>query len=229
MNILITSGGTEEKIDQVRRITNTSSGRTGYHIGQKLIDEGHNIYYLHSQKSKALDSAAYNCTFVTSRDLEHEITKILNSQHIDIVIQCAAVSDFIVDKIVINGELFEPASVNKINSRDSVELVLKSQPKIITKIKHLSSRSTPIVIGFKLTNTSDQAERREAALKLSLHPDIDFIIHNDLSEITESSHPTEIYFKDKVLFSGKTKDNLSENLIQLIQSFKEAFTYDLMS
>ena len=33
MKIIITAGGTSEKIDDVRTITNTSTGRLGYAIG----------------------------------------------------------------------------------------------------------------------------------------------------------------------------------------------------
>lgn len=229
MKILITSGGTEEKIDQVRSITNSSTGATGLFLAQTLSQEGHDIYYLRAQKAKQFELAFREVTFVSSTDLEQELSKILNSTHIDMVIHCAAVSDFVVDKIVLNGELFEPDSLNKISSRDSVELILKSRSKIINQIKHMSQTSVPIVIGFKLTNTQDLEERKDAVYKLSQNPDIDFIIHNDLKEITENSHPTEIYFKDKVLFSGKTKEDLANNLIQLIRNFKEAFTHDFMS
>ena len=40
MNILITSGGTSEKIDQVRSITNHSTGQLGKMIAERFLDAG---------------------------------------------------------------------------------------------------------------------------------------------------------------------------------------------
>ena len=36
--IIITAGGTSEKIDDVRKITNTASGKLGFTIANKLIE-----------------------------------------------------------------------------------------------------------------------------------------------------------------------------------------------
>lgn len=229
MNILITAGGTEEKIDQVRRITNTSTGQTGLFLAQQLQAHGHEIFYVRAKKAETFLKSNREIVFESADELEKAIQQTLNTYHIDIVIQCAAVSDFSVDKIVLNGELFEPENLKKISSRDSVEIVLKARKKTITQIKHMSSNSMPIVIGFKLTNTEDPLERIDAVLRLSEHPNIDFVIHNDLSEMTETQHPTKIYFKDKVLFEGNTKMDLANNLLALIQNLKEAHSYDLMS
>jgi phosphopantothenoylcysteine synthetase/decarboxylase len=229
MNILITAGGTEEKIDQVRRITNTSTGQTGLFLAHQLQAHGHEIFYVRAKKAEKFVRANREIVFESADELENAIQQILNAHHIDIVIQCAAISDFRVDKIVLNGELFEPENLKKISSRDSVEIVLKARKKIITQIKNMSSNSMPIVIGFKLTNTDDPLERKEAVLRLSNHPDINFIIHNDLTEITDVQHPTKIYFKDKVLFEGQTKSDLANNILLLIQNLKGAYSYDLMS
>ena len=37
INVVITSGGTSEPIDRVRKITNSSTGRLGANIANKLI------------------------------------------------------------------------------------------------------------------------------------------------------------------------------------------------
>jgi phosphopantothenoylcysteine decarboxylase/phosphopantothenate--cysteine ligase len=48
-HILITSGGTEEPIDGVRSITNTSTGHTGAELATWFADHGANVTLLHSQ------------------------------------------------------------------------------------------------------------------------------------------------------------------------------------
>ncbi len=228
MRILITSGGTEEKIDQVRRITNVSSGQTGLYLAEQLASMGHTIYFVRALKAPSFSQATVEKTFETSDDLINAIQSILDTNLIDVVIQCAAVSDFSVDKLVINGEIFEPDSISKMDSRDQVEIILKSRPKIITQIKTMSQHSAPIVVGFKLTNTNELEDRLDQIFKLSKHPEVDFVVHNDLQEITEDSHPTHIYFKDKVLFEGQTKKDLAKNLNQVLENLKEAF-HDIMS
>ena len=55
MKIIITAGGTSERIDDVRTITNSSTGRLGYAIGEafakKSGDELERIYYLHGTRA----------------------------------------------------------------------------------------------------------------------------------------------------------------------------------
>ncbi len=53
MNILITSGGTSEKIDAVRMITNMSSGKLGAEIANTLVQNTFTnlkIFFLSSNK-----------------------------------------------------------------------------------------------------------------------------------------------------------------------------------
>lgn len=220
MNILITAGGTSEKIDQVRSITNTSTGKTARSIGEFLIANGYkNIYFVHAQKVEALKNAKENISFVTSSDLEKILKEILRDTHIDIVIHAAAVSDFIVDKVVINGELFESENIKKISSQDEVELILKKRSKIIDAIKSFALKTTPLVIGFKLTNTKEEDEQMEQVLKLSMNENVDFVVHNDLNDISNNQHRTQIYFKDQLVSTGETKEHLNKNLLDLIKYF----------
>ena len=53
MKIVITAGGTSEKIDDVRTITNSSTGRLGYAVGtaflQQYADETDYLYYVDAE------------------------------------------------------------------------------------------------------------------------------------------------------------------------------------
>ena len=64
MKIMITAGGTSERIDDVRTITNSSTGRLGYAVGkafaEKYRDDIEKIYYLHGKR------ASYPCLLYTS-------------------------------------------------------------------------------------------------------------------------------------------------------------------
>lgn len=235
MNILITAGGTQEKIDQVRSITNTSTGKTAHSIGSFLSANGYpNIYYVHAQRAESLKTAKENIQYVTSDDLEKSLKEILRDTHIDVIIHLAAVSDFIVDKVVINGELFEAGDINKISSRDEVELVLKKRSKIIDSLKKFAVKSAPLVIGFKLTNTKEQDDQIDQILSLSMNESVDFVVHNDLNDIDGTTHKTQIYFRDSLVFTGETKEHLNKNILELIKTYTFNLKnyrgkYDLMS
>jgi phosphopantothenoylcysteine synthetase/decarboxylase len=237
MNILITAGGTHEKIDKVRSITNTSTGQTAHSIANFLYENDYkNIYYVHSTRSKSFGRAKENISFVSSDDLEKALKYILRDTHIDVIIHAAAVSDFIVDKVVINGELFEAESINKISSQDEVELVLKKRSKIIDSLKTFAQKSSPLVIGFKLTNTKEPEDQMEQVLKLSMNENVDFVVHNDLHDIDKDMHKAQIYFKDSLVFAGKTKEDLNKNLLELLktytfnlEAYRNGSKHDLMS
>jgi phosphopantothenoylcysteine synthetase/decarboxylase len=235
MNILITAGGTQEKIDQIRSITNTSTGKTAHSIAEFLFANGYkNIYYVHSERAEKFSNAKEDISFVSSDDLEKALKEILRETHIDVIIHAAAVSDFVVDKVVINGELFEADNISKISSLDDVELVLKKRSKIIDGLKGFALKSAPLVIGFKLTNTKEVDDQMEQVLKLSMNESVDFVVHNDLNDIDSNTHRTQIYFRDNLVFTGETKEHLNKNLLELVKTYTFNLQnyrgkYDLMS
>ncbi len=52
MRILVTSGGTSEYIDDVRIITNISTGKLGAKIAYAFLRAGHEVIYLHGKRSE---------------------------------------------------------------------------------------------------------------------------------------------------------------------------------
>lgn len=55
MKLIITAGGTTEKIDDVRSITNLSTGRLGYVIGNSVLknfgEKLEKLYYIHGERA----------------------------------------------------------------------------------------------------------------------------------------------------------------------------------
>jgi len=54
MKILITSGGTKVKIDDVRHIGNMSTGKFGTEIARECLLAGHDVTLLRAKNSKSL-------------------------------------------------------------------------------------------------------------------------------------------------------------------------------
>ncbi len=195
MNFLITSGGTREPIDGVRFITNFSSGNTGAFLTDYFRNHGHHVTLLHGKESKLPASQGEAFEFQTFNDLEQLLRKKLSEFQYDVVIHLAAISDYSVNSVEVNGTTFTPDLNQKISSEtETITLHLKRNSKLINQLKELSHQSRFILIGFKLTNTKSAPERLSAIQKMALNQDIDFIVHNDLSQVEkDGKHIANIY------------------------------------
>ena len=88
MKIVITAGGTSEKIDDVRTITNSSTGRLGYAVGtafaQQYGEELETIYYLHGTRARYPEYDKVKPVEIGGvADLQRELSGILMEEKID--------------------------------------------------------------------------------------------------------------------------------------------------
>ena len=220
MNILITSGGTEEPIDGVRSITNISTGRTGALLADRLSEMGADVTLLHGRKAALPKREMKRAPFTSFRDLKTKMEYLLKTGEYHGVVHLAAVSDFSPDYIKTEkGTLIKPQEKGKIPSDGNLTLHLKRNPKILEKIKaYAPENKTPVVVGFKLTNTISMGEMKRAVEKLLHRESVDYIIHNNLPEITEHKHPAAIYASGgELLFQTSTKKEMAEIIHTLIE------------
>lgn len=103
MNLLITAGNTLVMIDQVRAITNIFTGRTGAQIALEAHRRGHTVTLLtsHPEVVKELHGNApvpnqrwSVVPYRTFDDLQNRMEERVRSGELDVIIHCAAVSDY---------------------------------------------------------------------------------------------------------------------------------------
>lgn len=95
MKVLVTAGGTSEKIDQVRRITNMSTGQLGSLIADAFIDIGADVTYVCGRSSaRPRQTTATLHIIDTVGELLGTLRELLKSQRYDAVIHSMAVSDY---------------------------------------------------------------------------------------------------------------------------------------
>ena len=101
MNLIITAGGTRERIDAVRTITNESTGRLGSLIAEEFLRrfalQSHTIYYICGVGSIIPDAEDPNIHIIRiegTDQLQQEMSKLLRGQRISAVIHSMAVSDY---------------------------------------------------------------------------------------------------------------------------------------
>ena len=215
--VLVTAGGTQEAIDTVRAITNTSTGRTGIQLAEYLESLGLDVTLVKSQTSRA-SSVAKVKTFSSFLDLQDVLKQTLAADEFDFVIHAAAVSDYSVDSIEVDGKKMNPLEVRKISSTgESMNLHLKRNPKLVNELSLYSKNKYLNVIAFKLTSGASTHERLEAVQKLQKEAGAVFVVHNDLSEIK-----TEMNQHRFTVYDAHLKTQTCESLSELCGFLSQA-------
>ena len=100
MNCLITAGPTYESLDDVRRLTNFSTGRLGAELADFLAERGHEVTLLRGFQATWQPAAQKGRveTFSTTADLRARLQAHARNG-VDAVFHAAAVSDFTFGKI----------------------------------------------------------------------------------------------------------------------------------
>lgn len=153
ITILITSGGTLEKWDEVRGHTNLATGTIGTYLAEQALVQGARVIYLHDYFAKVPEPRD---GLVTERfegivDLGEKMRKRIGEA--DAAIMAAAVSDWVVDKIT-DSEGNVIGDGGKMPSEVPPVIHFKKAPKLITEIKKWNP--DVFLAGFKLEHSSDR-------------------------------------------------------------------------
>lgn len=220
MKILVTGGGSEEPIDNVRAVCNFSTGRTSAFLSDLFCEKGNEVTEIVSEKGVKPVKANF-ITYKTFSQLADILQKECESKKYDAVVHAAAVSDYSPYCIVVDGKEYPVGSFSKVPAGTELSIKMKKNPKLVDSIKKWSRTKTS-VIAFKLTSNADEDERKTAVNKIfssnedkSFVPD--FVVSNDLSEITNEKHPCVIY--SNIMEAVARVDTLSElgnKLLELV-------------
>lgn len=159
MKILVTCGPAHEPIDDVRRITNFSTGRLGIGLANHFAKAGHHVTCLigHHATFHGEIHAARKSTFSTAESLGQALESISKDSGADAIFHAAAVSDFIVSHAeTMDGQ---PIEFGKIpSSLGELRLVLRSAPKILPELRGWFPNA--LIVGWKYEIDGD----RESAM-----------------------------------------------------------------
>jgi len=192
-NILIIGGPTAESIDDVRLITNKSSGKTAIELLKEAFYRGANVELFYGPGKVYPPDFLKVDKFESINDLQ-KLMKARDLKLFDIIIVCAAISDYIPKKQ--KGKI--PSGKEKL----IVELT-KAQ-KIISNIRKKAPNSK--IIGFKLEDNKDKL--RKKAFELLKKNKLDFVIANTISGFKKDDK--EIWIIDKNGKSTYKKGNKSQ-------------------
>jgi phosphopantothenoylcysteine decarboxylase/phosphopantothenate--cysteine ligase len=168
MNCIVTAGPTFEPLDDVRRLTNFSTGRLGTELANFLVARGHRVTLLIGESATHAGErrAQVVKVFSTTADLRAKL-KSFSGKKVDAIFHAAAVSDFTFGKMFtrdVAGRLQPFTPSKKISTRGGnlfVELV--PTPKIIAELRGWFPRTK--LIGWKFEADGERADALCAARK----------------------------------------------------------------
>ena len=224
MKILVTSGGTSEKIDSVRSITNHSSGKLGKIITETLLKAGHEVCLITTLQAVKPVSHP-NLTIIEIKNTA-DLLQVMKDKVTDyqVLIHSMAVSDYTpvymagFDEIEASQDLTEfldkKNQETKISSKEDVQvLFLKKNPKIISLVKEWNPKIH--LIGFKLLVDVSQEHLIQVAQESLEKNQADLIVANDLTQINGEQH--KAYLVEKNSFQTATsKQKIADLLLDRI-------------
>ena len=199
--VVITGGATTEKIDDVRAITNFSSGKMARALARAFYYAGAEVKLLASFETS--NEPFLSLKFSSSSELL-ELCKS-ECEGANLLVMCAAVSDFVPTKI--------DGKIKKEDVGESLNLSLKRNVDILQSLKEFKCKK----IGFKLEISSESALK--SARSMLEKKGLDAVCLNILGEKNGfASEQNEVNFITKnseILLPLASKDEIAGRIVEL--------------
>ncbi len=187
--ILITAGPTREYIDEIRFVSNNSSGRMGIEIAKEAAARGADVLLIAGQCMVKIPDYINTINVVSSDDFIKSVKDELSYKEYDFFICAAAISDY------------KPVDFikGKISSDDVEELNINMRltPKIIDVARKKNYKV--YIVAFKAETNVSRTELIDRAYNRLNKSQADLIIANDVGrdDIGFNSKYNEVYIIDK--------------------------------
>ena len=199
--VVITGGATTEKIDDVRAITNFSSGKMARALARAFYYAGAEVKLLASFETS---SEPFECLKFSSSSELLELCKS-ECEGANLLVMCAAVSDFVPTKI--------DGKIKKEDVGESLNLSLKRNVDILQSLKEFRCKK----IGFKLEISSESALK--SARSMLEKKALDAVCLNILGEKNGfASEQNEVNFITRggeTLLPLASKDEIAGRIVEL--------------
>ena len=170
--VLITAGGTQEKIDPVRMISNRSSGKQGYALAQAAVDQGGEVVLI---SAPVCLTPPVGVTLVDVESAEEMAEAVIKEvDHTDLLIMAAAVADFQPE-----GRSDQKIKKNQGGLSEIKLTETKDILKAVAKRKKSHKKGPAVTIGFA-AETENLLDNAQSKMK---EKDLDLIAVNDVSRI----------------------------------------------
>lgn len=208
--VIVTAGGTREKIDPVRFIGNRSSGKMGFALAKAAMLRGAEVILI-SGPAKVLPPAGVNFVQVeTAAEMRQKVLEYYPDAHI--VIMAAAVADYRVAR----------PHTEKIKKRKAdLELLLTKNPDILKELGE--KKQDQVLVGFA-AETQDLIKNAHQKL---VEKKLDLIVANDVTSqdagFNADTNLVTLLFPDgnQKALPLMTKEELAHRIFEVIESLPQ--------
>ncbi|QDU62125.1 phosphopantothenate--cysteine ligase [Planctomycetes bacterium Pan216] len=225
MRVLVTAGGTRARVDDVRWIGNSSTGRFGARIVRELLGRGAKVVHLASPQAEmplartidfagAWEDELGQCREASSRwaewatryreerfdtpdDYGERLRELLRREAFDMVVLAAAVSDYA-----------PMPTTGKISSReDELTLRLRRVPKFIAQARDWAPKA--YLVGFKLLSGVAEEHLVDVARDAGRANRVDVTVANDWRLLQSGCHTIHL------VRDGEATETFSERTVDI--------------
>jgi len=171
VRVLVTTGGTREKIDPARYIGNFSSGKQGLAFARAASQMGASVNVIAANVDDSLLAGLDYVSVISASDLDKKLTDAVGS--FDLLIMAAAVADY--SPVNVSGEKIKRATTG-----DTLEISLRVNPDIVAAVaaKAKAISQDVVIVAFAAESGSDLEALANRKLKTKV---CDFIVANSIS------------------------------------------------
>ena len=244
LQILITAGGTSERIDNVRRITNSGTGALGAKIAEAFAAAERDCRITYICSASAIRPPG-NVSVICADDIDsvaEAVKRACAETRFDIIIHSMAIGDYKVravsDTSLATAGVIERLSVLACGDSQSPEEAIQDvllSPAGITDAKISSDKEDLLIvlekapkiialyrglapeatiIGFKLLSDASEEELVSAGLALLKKNDCDFVLANDMKTVRSDMHEGLLIKKDGTYERATGKDNIAKLVVK---------------
>ena len=188
-------------IDDVRVLSNISTGELGQTLAKELANKGAKVTVLEGPVPQALKLKSVRVLKFRFFD---ELQRLLNQElkkKYDVIIHAAAVSDFRLKRVF----------MTKLGSGKRLKLELVPTPKLIESIKRKNPNA--FLVGFKLEPNLSPNSAKGFARDLFKKAKCDLVVANSVSR---GKYQGYIINRQHILIYEKTKKQLTQILVKIL-------------
>lgn len=211
MNVLVTAGPTQEKMDPVRYISNHSTGKMGYAIAAQAMRRGAEVTLVSGPVNMVPPIGVDVIPVVSAADMAQAVREKAGEQ--DIIIKAAAVADY------------RPADVaeEKVKKKDDSLFIALERTEDILAYLGAHRREGQFLCGFSM-ETEHMLENSRAKLEKK---NIDMIVANNLKQKgagfgTDTNVVTFLTKEETVELPIMSKEEVADALLDYIMEHRNA-------
>ena len=211
VQVLVTTGGTRERIDPARFVGNFSSGKQGLAFARAAIEMGASVRVIAANVDQSLLQGIEHSNVVSASDLSKSINDAIGS--FDLLVMAAAVADY-------TPTIVSDVKIKRAVRGENFQISLTANPDIVAAVseKSRSLGSRAVIVAF----AAESGEELESLAKNKLHSkNCDFVVANSISsgEVFGSDQNSVLLVSesDSTRFSG-SKLEIARAVLEIVSS-----------